>query len=182
MKRLLLLSLTLFGLHNSILAQDTPGWSVPVHDVKYLDEQGRATNRKIDRGFQYADLYQKDQVVRFFFNKNRANISQARIVNQDKNELIGRGKGSFFFGSAKIVFADGTVYKLRRSRNPNGYDILGPNGLLFKVENLGIASVSPITEKDFLMQTFFVFDRIRATQLPPADITHIYYPTSFNNQ
>lgn len=182
MRKIILLSLLTLGCSVALLAQTAPKWTVPLHEVKYTDDQGKAASLKIDPGFQYADLKQDDVVVRFFFNKNRANISQARIVNQETNELIAEGKGSFSFGSAKMVFADGTVYKLQRKKNPNGYEIIGPHGSVFKVQNFGIEPVATLNEMDFLTQSFFVFDRVRATQQPPADINYVYYPTSLNSQ
>lgn len=77
---------------------------------------------------------------------------------------------------------DGEVLKLRKKKNPIGYEVIGPYGVLFKVENHGISPVNTVSDKDFLTQAFFVFDRIRHTQSPPADEVMIIYTTNSYNQ
>ncbi len=177
MKRTAILSLLLLGLSATLLAQTQPDWALPVHELKFVNENGETANLKVDPGFDYADLIDGSENIRFFFNRNQANFRQARIVNQENNELIARGKGGFFFGGAKMAFTDGSIVKLKKVKNPNGYEIIGPHGSIFKVENQGIKPVSTLSKADFLTQTFFVFDRIRATQEPPADVIYLYGST-----
>ncbi|GAB3217330.1 hypothetical protein J0A67_00160 [Algoriphagus aestuariicola] len=174
MKKSALLSLFVIGLCSTLFAQNQTGWSLPLHEAKFVDESGETIKLAIDPGFDYADLMEGSDKVRFFFNRNHPNFRQARIIDQDSNELVARGKGGFFFGDAKMVFADGSVVNLKKIKNPNGYEIIGPHGPLFKVENQGIKAVSTIDQKEFLTQTFFVFDRIRATQQPPAEVIYVY--------
>lgn len=180
MKKSTFLSLLLLGISTALFAQHSPGWTLPLHEVKYNDDKGKVASLGIDPGYQYADIMQEGQQIRFFYNRNHANISQARIVNQETNELIAEGKGSFFFGNARMMFADGSTAKLRKKKDPNGYEIIGPYGPVFKVENQGIVSVATLNRQDFLTQTFFVFDRIRATQQPPAEIIYVYSANTIN--
>lgn len=65
---------------------------------------------------------------------------------------------------------------LMRNRGANGYEIIGPYGAVFKVENQKIEPTITYTERDLLTQAFFVFDRIRSTQSPPAEIILLYNP------
>ena len=180
MKRTVFLSLFLFGLSATLFAQSQAIWDLPVHNVKFMNESGRAANLKVDPGFDYADLIDGSEKIRFFYNRNNANFRQARIFDQETNELIARGKGGFFFGDAKMVFTDGSVVKLKKLKNANGYDIIGPHGSLFTVENHGIKPLSTLNKPEFLTQTFFVFERIRATQQPPADIIYLYGSNTFS--
>ncbi|MBN7811271.1 hypothetical protein J0A68_09900 [Algoriphagus sp. H41] len=177
MKKLALLSLILLGLAPALSAQTKADWTLPLHEIEFLDEQGEKAKLKVDPGFDYADLEKNGDKIRFFFNRNNTNFRQARIVDNESSELIARGKGGFFFGGAKMVFADGTVVNLKKEKNPNGYQVIGPHGSIFKVENQGISPVSTLSQAEFLTQTFFVFDRIRATQEPPADVIYLYGST-----
>ncbi len=128
---------------------------------------------KIDQGFQNANLDQDGKPIHIFFKRNQALIKHARIVNQDSGEQIARGKRGFFLNNARMEFADGTILKLRKKKNPNGYEIVGPYGTLFKVENFGIVSVTTFNQKDFLTQAFFMFNQIRTTQKPPTEILYL---------
>lgn len=173
MKSSLLFSILFIGFQAILFAQKSPSWSVPHYEVKYSDDKGEVASLKIDQGFQYADLDQDGKPIHIFFKRNQPLVKHARIVNQSSGEQIARGKGGFFLNNARMEFADGTIINLRKKRNPNGYEIIGPYGTLFKVENFGIVSVSTLTQKDFLTQAFFVFNQIRATQKPPIEILYL---------
>lgn len=176
----------LFGLmilSFQVKSQSAASWEVPMIEVKYQESGGENTLLKIDPGFQYADLKQGNRTFRMFYHKNHGIIKNARIVDQDSKLQVARGKGSYFWGNARFEFVGGEVFKLKRTRNRNGHEIIGPFGPVFIVENFGINPVKPLNEQDFLAHTFFVFDQIKATQKPPADVIYYAAPvTSFNNR
>lgn len=176
----------LFGLmilSFQVKSQSAASWEVPMIEVKYQESGGENTLLKVDPGFQYADLHYDGRVFRMFYNNANGILKNARIVDQDSKLQVGRGKGSYFWGNARFEFVGGEVFKLKRTRNRNGLEIIGPFGPVFIVENFGINPVKPLNEQDFLAHTFFVFDQIKATQKPPADVIYYAAPvTSFNNR
>ncbi|UZD22455.1 hypothetical protein PBT90_03305 [Algoriphagus halophytocola] len=165
-----LLTITVFLISMGSYAQSSSGWSTPVLEIPYQSESESPVSLKIDKGFMYADFTHSAEKVRIFYNKDIQNIHQVRIVDSQSNELIARGRGSYFFGTARFVFADGEVMKVKRKKNPNGYDIIGPYGTLFKVENQGISPTKTYNEKDLILQAYYVFDRIKTTQTPTEEI------------
>lgn len=84
--------------------------------------------------------------------------------------MVARGRGSFFWRTGKFTFDNGEEIKVVRKDNANGYEILGPFGMLFKVENHGVTPVKIYNEMDFLAHAFFLFDRIRHIETPPAEV------------
>ncbi|TXE12176.1 hypothetical protein [Algoriphagus aquimarinus] len=165
-------------LTSSAYSQSNPTWSTPAHQIKYGDEAGKQTNLNIDQGYRFADLKSESTELRFFYNKDAQSIHNARIVDKQTNEEIARGKGSYFFGTARFEFKDGETIKLKRKRNANGYEIIGPYGVLFNVKNQGIGYAKTYGEKDFLLQAFYVFDRVKET-LSPSDEYYQVYTTSY---
>lgn len=177
MKNLLLLAVFLFSV--ATFAQSSSPWSTPVLDIPYQSEGDLPVSLKIDKGFLYADLTQSTEEMRIFYNKDIQNIHQVRIVDSS-NELIARGRGSYLFGTARFVFADGDVMKVKRKKHPNGYEIIGPYGVLFKVENQGIGYAKTYNEKDFLLQAYYVFDRIKSTHTPTEEY-YQFYPNPYTS-
>ncbi len=170
-------------LTSSAYSQSNPKWSTPVHQVNYGDETGQATSLNIDQGYRFADLISESDEVRFFYNKDAQSVHNARIVDKRTNEVIARGKGSYFFGTARFEFTDGETLKLKRKRNTNGYEIIGPYGVLFSVENQGIGYAKTYGEKDFLLQAFYVFDRVKETQSPSEEYYQFFsYPYTSSTQ
>lgn len=164
---LLLVFLVTLGMTN---AQNSAKWSEPMYQVSFKADTGEEAKMEIDKGYRYADLDFDGRVFHLFFNGNVKRIKQARILEPKTNLQVARGKGSYFWGNARFEFVDGEVYKIKRKYYSNGYEIIGPYGTLFKVENHAISPVKPINEKDFLAQAFFVFERIRVTQSNPTDV------------
>ena len=175
----------LFGMMTlsfQVKSQSSSSWEVPMIEVKCQDPSGEKALMKVDPGFQYADLHHDERVFRLFYHNNNGILKNARIVDKDSKLQVARGKGNYFWGNARFEFVGGEVFKLKKKRNRNGYEIIGPFGPLFIVENFGISSVKTLNEKDFLTQAFFVFDQIKTTQKPPADVIYYAAPvTTFNN-
>lgn len=163
-------------------AQETSGWTPPMQEVKFISPDSEDVMMSVDPGFQYADLQKEDRLFRLFFHKNNAIIKNARIIDQNSKLVVARGKGSYFWGSARFEFVDGEEFPVKRKRNPNGYEIIGLYGPLFTVENFGISPVKTLNEKDFLAQAFFVFEQIKTSQKPPSDVIYYMAPvTGFNS-
>lgn len=174
-----LLFLTLFLLGTGIsTAQSLAEWKTPVHQVSIETETGEEAKMEIDKGYRYADLDYLDRKFHLFFHRDIKKIKKARIVEPKTNLQIARGKGSYFWGNARFEFVDGEVYKVKKKNTANGYQIIGPYGILFKVEDHAISPVETLTEKDFLAQAFYVFERVKVTQSAPADVMIFYsdYP------
>lgn len=172
-----LIAIGVFFLTVSSFAQNGPKWSTPVMDIPYGTELDSSVSLKIDKGFLFADLIKDSNDTRIFFHKDIQSLSKVRIVNNQTNELIAKGRGSYFFGSARFEFADGETIKIQRKKNPNGYEIIGPYGVLFKVENQGIGYAKTYSDQELLIQAFYVFDRIKETQTPTEEYNQFYsYP------
>ena len=163
---------------SSAYSQSNSAWNTPALQIKYGDDSGSQTRLNIDQGFRFADLESESSDIRFFYNKDKQSLHNARIVDKQSNEEMARGKGSYFFGTARFEFSDGETIKLKRKRNANGYEIIGPYGVLFNVQNQGIASAKTFGDKDFLLQAFYVFDRVKETQ-SPSDEYYQVYTTSY---
>ncbi|REG91042.1 hypothetical protein [Algoriphagus antarcticus] len=175
-----LLVVTLFFISfSSASAQSSAEWKAPMYQVNFGSDNGDEAKMEIDKGYRYADLDFDGRKFHLFFNLDINKIKQARIVEPKSNLQIARGKGSYFWGNARFEFVDGEVYKVIKKGKANGYEIIGPNGTLFKVENHAISPVKPINEKDFLIQAFYVFKRIKITQNSPSDVTIFY--SSYNS-
>lgn len=107
-------------------------------------------------------------------------FKHARIVDQESKLQVARGRGSYFWGNGRFEFIDGDIFKVKIKRNKMGYEVIGPYGPLFIVENHGIKPVKTFNEKDFLAQAFYVFARIKSTQTPPTDVIYIPSNTLIN--
>lgn len=182
MKKLTLLAVFFLSLFCDASAQEKSGWVQPLYEVKFISDGLDKAIMKVDPGYNYADLSHEGRTYRILYIYGNGKIKHARIIDQDSKLQIARGKGSYFWGNARFEFVDEDVFKLKRKRNRTGYEIIGPYGPLFVVENFGISPVKTLNEKDFLAQAVFVFDRIKSTQRPPADVIYISsYANNFNN-
>jgi hypothetical protein len=168
-KSALLFSLVLIMLGN-VYGQENQTWQTPMHEVKFIDNGTEEAIMKVDPALNYADLSHNERMYRLLFIYGPGKIKHARIIDQDSKLQVARGKGSYFWGNARFEFIGGDVFRVKLNRNRNGYEIIGPYGPLFIVENFGISPVKTLNEKDFLMQAFYVFDRIKTTQTPPTDV------------
>lgn len=162
-------------------AQQTNTWTSAMHEVKFVSSDSKEVTMSVDPGFQYADLQQEDRLFRLFFHKNNTIIKNARIVDQHSKLVVAKGRGSYFWGSARFEFVNGEKISVKRIRSANGYEIVGPYGPLFRVENYGISPVPTLNELDFLTQAFYVFDQIKTTQKPPSDVTYYFTPATTYN-
>lgn len=158
----------MFLFTSQAFSQTDSKWKVPLLEVAYEGEN--EVKMKIDPGFRFAELENGDKTYRLFFHKNRPVLPFARIVDQETGKEIARGRGSYFFGNARFEFSDGREVKIKKIRNPNGYEIIGPYGPLFVVENHAVSQSMTYQESDFLTQAHFLFSRIKETQSPPAEI------------
>lgn len=159
-------------------AQEKTTWQTPMHEVKFMPGESEEAVLSVDPGLRFADLRQNGRVFRLFYDNNNPVIKRARIVDQQSNLMVAKGRGSYFWGTARFEFIGGEVFRVKLNRNRNGYEIIGPYGRLFVVENFGISPVKTLNEKDFLAQAFYVFDRIKTTQKPPTDV--IFITSSIN--
>ncbi len=182
MKKTTLFFFVFFFIIGWVNGQEKQGWNTPMQKIQFTADEKEQATMSVDRGFKFADLEYKGRNYRIFFNRDQASFKKARIVDQDSKLEIARGKGNINGGSGRFEFIDGEVLKLKRKNNPNGYEVIGPYGILFEVENQGISPVKTLSEKDFLAQAFFVFDRIKSTQSPPSDEVMIVYTTNSYNQ
>ncbi|MDP2043240.1 MAG: hypothetical protein Q8S14_20615 [Algoriphagus sp.] len=169
MKKLTLLFFSIIFSFGVVKGQESV-WETPMHEVRFTSEGVEGATLKVDPGFRYADLRQNERHFRIFFNNNNGVIKNARIIDQDSKLQVARGRGSYFWGTARFEFIDGEVFKVKLKRNRNGYDVIGPYEPLFIVENFGIKPVKTLNEKDFLAQAFYVFDRIKSSQKPPSEV------------
>lgn len=166
----------------STLAQD--GWKTPKQKVEFKSDDGKEANMEVDQGYMFADLELEGRKFHLFFHRDMQKINKARIIDSKTDLLVARGKGSYFWGNARFEFVDGVIFKVKRKYNPNGYDIIGPYGPLFSVKNHAISTITPLNEKDFIAQAFYVFERIKVTQSNPSDLVIIYndyHPISSND-
>jgi len=163
----------------AVVAQSQSGWSQKLNEVKFESQTGDESVLGIDPGLRYSNHQHLGSNFRLFYNRNTLKTKNIRIVNQNSSQEIARGKGDFFWGNARIEFAEGETVKLSRKKNQNGYAIIGPYGELFKIENQAISPVKTYGEKDFLSQAFFVFDWMKKTQKPQQDVLLVY--NTFNS-
>ncbi len=164
-----------------VKAQNPPSWEMPMAEVKYQDPNGESALLKIDQGFRYAELESKERKFRLFFHRNRPLIKNIRIIDQNSDLEIARGRGGFFLGNARIEFIDVSVIKLDRKNFPNGYEITGPFGPLFLVKNHAFTPIKTYEENDFLAQAMFLFQRIRDTQNPPQEVIYHYNSITYSH-
>lgn len=155
-------------------AQQSAEWKAPMYQLNFASDTGAEAKMEIDKGYRYADLDFDGRKFHLFFHQDITNIKKARIIEPQTNLQVARGKGSYFWGNARFEFVDGEVYKVKKKNKANGYEIIGPNGTLFKVENHAISPVETLNEKDFLTQAFYVFERIKVTQSAPSDVMIFY--------
>lgn len=181
MKKSTILFLIFFFFIGWVNGQEKQGWITPMQKIQFVADEKEQASMSVDRGYKFADLEYQGRTYRIFFNRDQASFKKARIVDQDSKLEIARGRGNINLGSGRFEFIDGEVLKLKRKNNPNGYEVIGPYGVLFEVENHGINTVNSLNEKDFLTQAFFVFNYIKSTQSPPSDVM-ILYTTNFFNQ
>ncbi len=179
MKKSALLSIFLFSISIYGFSQNSSSWKTNLNEVKFISEDGKESQLDLDPGFRFAEFKFEGRELRFYFNRNQQKIKHIRINDEDTKLQIARGKGSWFWGSARMEFVSGETLKLKMDRNSNGYEIIGPYGPLFIVENQKIKSTPTINDQDFITQAFFVFDRIRETQKPAQELVWVY--TSVNS-
>lgn len=159
-------------------AQENQTWETPMHTIKFMANGSEEATMKVDPGLNYADLSHDERTFRLLFQYGSSFIKHARIIDQDSKLQVARGRGSYFWGNARFEFVDGDVFKVKMKRNRTGYEIIGPYGPLFVVENFGIKSVKTLNEKDFLAQAFYVYGHIKATQKPPTEVIYITSSTN----
>jgi hypothetical protein len=169
MKTTLSLLLLFFSTILLTYGQKDTGWDIPKHEIVFKDEKGEVAKMWMDPGLRYADISYEGRSYRVFYHHNNSKFKRARIVDNESKMEIGRAKGNLG-GSGRFLFINGEVIHVKRKRYPNGYEIIGPFGPLFKVENHGVSPVKTYQESDFLVQAFFLFDRIKITQTPPAEV------------
>lgn len=161
-----------FFSYHAIQAQESSSWEIPMIEIDYQDPSGESALLKVDPGFRYAELESEGRNYRLFYHRNRPFINDIRIVDQNSDLQIARGRGGFFFGNARIEFQDGSEIKLRRKRSPNGYEITGTYGPVFMVKNHAFTPTKTYEENDFLAQAMFLFRRIQETQKPPTEVIY----------
>lgn len=168
-KSALLFSLILF-VFGTAKAQEAQIWKTPMHEVKFIANGTEEAIMRVDPALNYADLSHHERIYRLLFVYSTGKIKHARIIDQDSKLQVARGRGSYFWGNGRFEFIDGDIFKVKIKRNKMGYEVIGPYGPLFIVENHGIKPVKTLNEKDFLAQAFYVFARIKSTQTPPTDV------------
>lgn len=179
MKNLFLILFLYLILLSSAKAQESPTWQTPMHEVKFMANGSEEAIMRVDPSLHFADLSFGERTFRLLFRYDPGHIKHARIIDQDSKLQVARGKGSYFWGNARFEFVDGDVFKVKVKRNPTGYEVIGPYGPLFAIENHGIKPVKTLNEKDFLAQAFYVFARIKSTQKPPTEVIYITSSTNY---
>jgi hypothetical protein len=173
-KLIILLVFCVFGSF-VVFGQNKSGWNSNHNEINFVTETGEKSKLDVDPGFRYAEFTTENRVFRFFFDRNKQAVRNFRIMDEESKLQIARGRGNWFWGNARMEFLDGESLKFKIRRNRNGYLISGPSGQLFVVENQKIITAKTNSEKEMLVQAFFVFDRVRTTQKP---ITNVVIVTS----
>ncbi|WP_373399382.1 hypothetical protein V8V91_06545 [Algoriphagus halophilus] len=102
----------------------------------------------------------------------------------ESDKVLAEGKSLNSFQLANLTFTDGEVLNFEKKKKKEGYDIIGPSGLLFSVENRGVASVEVTNEKELIAQSIFVFKRLRDLYRQTPDVYNYYtdYYSSLYNR
>ncbi len=168
-KSALTLFLILIG-NIGLYAQIQTGWNTNQHEVKFVSESGEISLLEVDAGFKYAQFQIEDKKLHFFFNRDKQAVKHIRIIDEQTKLPYGRGRGSWFWGNARLEFENGEKLQLIKDQTRNGYSIIGPYGAVFLVENQKISATKTFNEKEEVAQAFFVFDRLRTTQKPLNEV------------
>jgi hypothetical protein len=133
MKYLPLSLLVLITSLSPIFAQQEIGWKSNSHEMKMISDNGEESKLDIDAGFRYAEFENGERTFHFFYNGDERLVKHIRIMDEKTKLQIARGRGSLFWGNARLEFVDGESLKIKRKLNPNGYTIIGPYGPVFQV-------------------------------------------------
>ncbi|WP_296704111.1 hypothetical protein [Algoriphagus sp.] len=159
----------------------TPTWEIPTFEVPLVSDGKSLANLEIDKSLEYADLILGSNSYRILLNnKNK----KCKIIDLGSDQLFAEGKGLNSYQSSVLAFTDGENFNFEKRKKKEGYEIIGPSGLLFSVENRGLAPVEVNNEKELIAQSIFVFKRIKDLNRQSPDVYNFYtdYYSSFYNR
>jgi hypothetical protein len=172
MKRYFLIAFLLFISVNLASSQTQVAWDQPGIPVT-ISANGQVLGKlEIDRGFKFAHLSLGENRYKLIFPSRNPN--RTRIVDVATNQTVAEGRGVPFRNSGSLTFSDGEVYHLFVKRKRDGYDIIGPYGIIFSVTDGEIMPVKVLSDKEIMVQALYVFDRINTTQQVQPQV--IYQP------
>lgn len=179
MKKIILAISGVFMLFASGYAQKST-WQTPSFDVPLISEDENLVNLEIDKSLEFADLHLGSKSYRILLNKTE---KKCKIVDLESDDIFAEGKSLNSLQSANLIFEDGEKFAFEKKKKKEGYEIIGPSGLLVNVENRGLAPVEVKNEKELIAQSIFVFKRIKDLYRETPDVYNFYtdYTSSFSN-
>lgn len=180
MKKSLVLIALLIGIVISSKAQQS-NWELPKITIPLVSEGEEIANLGVEKSLEYADLKVGSKSYRILLNNSS---KKCKIIDLGSEELVAEGKSLNSYQLANLTFSDGEVFNFERRKKKEGYEIIGPSGLLFSVENRGVASVEVTNNKELIAQSIFVFKRLRDLYKQTPDVYNFYtdYYSSLYNR
>lgn len=180
MKKITLLLSGILLTVGSVLAQ-TSTWQIPTIEVPLVSEGEAKANLEIEKSLEFADLHLGSKSYRILLNKSE---KKCKIIELGSDQVYAEGKSLNSFQSGNLIFTDGDEFIFEKKKKKEGYEIIGPSGLLFNVENRGLAPVEVKNEKELIAQSIFVFKRIKDLYRETPDVYNFYtdYYSSLYNK
>lgn len=180
MKKSILLIALLISSVISTNAQES-SWELPKINIPLVSEGEEIANLGVEKSLEYADLKVGSRSYRILLNNSS---KKCKIIDLESDRVLAEGKSLNSFQLANLTFTDGEVLNFEKKKKKEGYDIIGPSGLLFSVENRGVASVEVTNEKELIAQSIFVFKRLRDLYRQTPDVYNYYtdYYSSLYNR
>ncbi|MBN3518558.1 hypothetical protein JYB62_00970 [Algoriphagus lutimaris] len=157
MKKSIFIIALLIGNFISSNAQQS-NWELPKINIPLVTEGEEIANLGVEKSLEYADLNVGSKSYRILLNNSS---KKCKIIDLESDQVLAEGKSLNSFQLANLTFTDGEVFNFEKKKKKEGYDIIGPSGLLFSVENRGLASIEVNNEKELIAQSIFVFKRLR---------------------
>jgi hypothetical protein len=130
---------------------------------------------------EFADLHLGSKSYRILLNNSE---KKCKIIDLKSDEIFAEGKSLNSFQLANLTFKDGEKFLFKKKRKKEGYEIIGPSGLLINVENRGLAPIEVKNEKELIAQSIFVFKRIKDLNRQIPDVYNFYtdYYSTLHNR
>ncbi|MEN2281110.1 hypothetical protein AAGF08_03160 [Algoriphagus sp. SE2] len=159
----------------------TSTWETPTFAVPLVSEDQSLANLEIDKSLEYADLILGSKSYRILLNNSN---KKCKIIDLESDQLFAEGNSLNSFQSGNLAFMDGEIFNFEKRKKKEGYEIIGPSGLLFNVENRGLAPLKVNSEKELIAQSVFVFKRIKDLNRQLPDVYNFYtdYYSSLYNR
>lgn len=175
------LGISLFLMITASGFAQSPTWETPTIEVPLVSDGETLANLEIDKSLEYADLILGSKSYRILLNNSN---KKCKIIDLGSDRLFAEGKSLNSYQSANLAFTDGENFNFEKKKKKEGYDIIGPSGLLFSVENRGLAPVEVKNDKELIAQSIFVFKRIKDLNRQIPDVYNFYtdYYSSLYNR